>query len=102
MYAAVRGRWPRFVKTTGGHEGARSLHFIGMVRMAGFIVVHVTLVFLVHRTRNVVNMVFGGAQVEVSNARVDQATIIMVAVIVAVMIFWIALSYWSLDRKSVV
>src|SRR3546814_10803260 len=56
----------------GGHQGARSLHFIGMVLMAGFIVVHVTLVFLVHRERNVVHMAFGGAQVEVSNARVAQ------------------------------
>lgn len=99
MSPAVRGRFPRFVKMMGGHQGARSLHFIGMVLMAGFIVVHVTLVFLVHRERNVVNMVFGGAQVEVSNARVAQATIIMVAVIVAVMIFWIALSYWSLADR---
>src|SRR3546814_12640864 len=35
----------------------------------------------------------------VANARVAQATIIMVAVIVAVMIFWIARSYWSLADR---
>ncbi|MDP9823052.1 molybdopterin-dependent oxidoreductase [Nocardioides massiliensis] len=99
MAPAVRGRFPRFVKMLGGHQGARSLHFIGMIMMAGFIVMHVSLVFLVHRDRNLVNMVFGGAQIEVSNARAAQAMVIMVAVIVAVAVFWIALSYWSLADR---
>ena len=92
MSPAVRGRFPRFVKMLGGHQGARSLHFIGMVMMAGFIVMHVSLVFLVHRDRNLVNMVFGGAEIEVSSARAAQALVIMVAVVVAVVVFWIALS----------
>lgn len=100
MSPAVRGRFPRFVKMLGGHQGARSLHFIGMVMMAGFIVMHVSLVFLVHRDRNLVNMVFGGAEIEVSSARAAQALVIMVAVIVAVVVFWIALSYWSLADRA--
>ena len=99
MSPAVRGRFPRFVKVLGGHQGARSLHFIGMVMMAGFIVMHVSLVFLVHRDRNLANMVFGGAEIEVSSARAAQAMVIMVAVIVAVVVFWIALSYWSLADR---
>ncbi|WP_235738299.1 molybdopterin-dependent oxidoreductase [Nocardioides alcanivorans] len=99
MSPAVRSRFPRFVKMLGGHQGARSLHFIGMVLMGGFIVMHVSLVFLVHRDRNLVNMVFGGAETAVSPARAAQATVIMVAVIVAVLVFWVALSYWSLADR---
>lgn len=100
MSPAVRGRFPGFVKMLGGHQGARSLHFIGTVMMAGFIVMHVSLVFLVHRDRNLVNMVFGGAEIEVSSARAAQALVIMVAVIVAVVVFWVALSYWSLADRG--
>src|SRR5699024_12553002 len=48
MSPAVRSRFPWFVKALGGHQGARSLHFIGLVLFSGFIIMHVTLVFVVH------------------------------------------------------
>lgn len=95
MSPAIRSRFPWYVKAFGGHQGARSLHFIAMVAMAGFIVMHVSLVFLVHREHNVVHMVFG----DVSTARAAQATVIIVATIVAVVIFWIGLSYWTLADR---
>ncbi|WP_209324951.1 molybdopterin-dependent oxidoreductase [Brevibacterium renqingii] len=98
MSPAVRSRFPWFVKAFGGHQGARSLHFIGLVVFSGFIVMHVTLVFLVHRDHNVVNMVYGGG--EVTAARAAQAVVIMIATIVAVVVFWIALSYWSLADRA--
>lgn len=97
MSPAVRGRFPWFVKMFGGHQGARSLHFIGLVAFTGFIVMHVSLVFLVHRDHNVIHMVFGGG--EVTAARVAQATVILIGTVVAVLIFWIALSYWSLSDR---
>lgn len=97
MSPAVRSRFPWYVKMFGGHQGARSLHFITMVVFAGFIVMHVSLVFLVHLDRNAVNMVFGGG--EVSTARAAQAVTILVATVVAVVILWIALSYWSLADR---
>ena len=97
MSPAIRSRFPRYVKMWGGHQGARSLHFIGLVMFTGFIVMHVSLVFLVHRDHNVVHMVFGGG--EVTSARVAQALVIMIAVIVAVVVFWIGLSYWSLADR---
>lgn len=96
MSPAIRSRFPWYVKAFGGHQGARSLHFIGHVIMAGFIVMHVTLVFLVHRENNVVHMVFG----EVSTARAAQATVWIIATVVAVVVFWIALSYWSLSDRA--
>jgi DMSO/TMAO reductase YedYZ molybdopterin-dependent catalytic subunit len=98
MSPAIRSRFPWYVKMWGGHQGARSLHFIGLVLFSGFIVMHVSLVFLVHRENNVVNMVFGGG--EVTTARAAQALVIMVAVIVAVFAFWIFLSYWSLADRA--
>lgn len=96
MSPAIRSRYPWYVKFWGGHQGARSLHFIGMVLMSGFIIMHVCLVFLVHRDHNVVHMVFG----DVDTGRAAQAITILIAVIVAVIAFWIFLSYWSLaDRR---
>ena len=95
MAPAIRSRYPWYVKFWGGHQGARSLHFIFMVLMSGFIVMHVGLVFLVHREYNLVHMVFG----DVDTARYAQAFVIIIAVIVAVVLFWIGLSYWTLADR---
>ena len=97
MSPAVRGQFPWLPKLFGGVQAARSIHFLGMVFLTFFMVMHVTLVFLVHRERNVTNMVFGRYE----PARVAQATTIMLLVILAVVTFWIALSYISLrDRRK--
>lgn len=96
MSPAIRSRYPWYVKMWGGHQGARSLHFIAMVLMSGFIVMHVGLVFLVHREYNLVHMVFG----DVDTARYAQAFVIVVSTIVAVVLFWIGLSYWSLADRA--
>lgn len=95
MSPAVRSRYPWYVKMLGGHQGARSIHFIAMVLMAGFIIMHVTLVFMVHPDRNIAHMVFG----DVDTARAAQGFVIMIATIVAVVVFWIALSYWTLANR---
>ena len=95
MAPAIRSRYPWYVKFWGGHQGARSLHFIAMVLMSGFIVMHVGLVFIVHREHNLVHMVFG----DVDTARYAQAFVIIVATVVAVVLFWIALSYWTLADR---
>ncbi|NLE96823.1 MAG: molybdopterin-dependent oxidoreductase [Propionibacterium sp.] len=95
MSPAVRSRFPRFVKMLGGHQGARSIHFICMVLMTGFIIMHVGLVFLVHREHNLVHMVFG----DVDTARAGQALFTIVISIIAVMFFWLFLSYWTLSDR---
>jgi DMSO/TMAO reductase YedYZ molybdopterin-dependent catalytic subunit len=96
MAPAVRSRFPWYVKLWGGHQGARSLHFILMVLISAFIVMHVGLVFLVHAEHNVVHMVFGTTD----TARSAQAFTITIATVVAVVLFWIALSYWSLADRA--
>ena len=96
MSPAIRSRYPWYVKFWGGHQGARSLHFIAMVLMSGFIVMHVGLVFIVHREQNLVHMVFG----DVDTARYAQAFVIVIATIVAVVVFWVLLSYWTLADRA--
>ena len=95
MAPAVRSRYPRYVKFWGGHQGARSIHFIGMALMVIFIIMHVGLVFFVHADYNLPHMVFGVTD----TARYAQAFTIAIATIVLAIIFWIALSYLTLwDR----
>ena len=95
MAPAVRSRFPWFVKALGGHQGARSLHFIGMVIMTLFIIMHVTLVFMVHAEYNLPRMIFGSDNPE----RYAQAFTIAIASIIVVVLFWLALSYWSLSNR---
>ena len=92
MAPAIRVRYPWYVKAFGGHQGARSLHFIAMVLVTAFMIMHIGLVFLVHREHNLVHMILGTND----TARAAQALTIVLATIVAVIIFWIALSYITL------
>ncbi|MFC6317428.1 molybdopterin-dependent oxidoreductase [Corynebacterium gerontici] len=96
MSPAIRERFPRYVKMLGGHQGARSLHFLSMVCISVFIIIHVTLVFAVHREHNLVHMVFG----DVDTARYAQAFTAITLTIAAVIIFWIALSYFTLADRA--
>ena len=95
MSPAVRSRFPGYVKALGGHQGARSIHFIAMVLMSGFIIMHVGLVFIVHPEYNLPHMVFGVTD----TARYAQAFTIAIATIALVIAFWIGLSYWSLSNR---
>lgn len=96
MSPAIRSRFPWFVKMLGGHQGARSLHFIGMAAMALFIVGHVSLVFLVHRDHNLPRMVLGADD----PARYAQALTITLTVIAVVLALWVGLSYLSLADRA--
>ncbi|WP_326548644.1 molybdopterin-dependent oxidoreductase [Mycolicibacterium sp. ND9-15] len=95
MSPAVRSRFPWYVKAWGGHQGARSIHFIGMVLMLVFVVIHVGLVFLVHPEYNLPHMVFGVTD----PSRYAQAFTIAIATIVAAIAFWIGLSYLTLADR---
>lgn len=96
MSPAIRARFPWYVRMWGGHQGARSLHFCAMVLMTGFIIMHVGLVFLVHPKYNLVHIVFG----DIEPARFAQAFVIVIATVVAVVLFWIFLSYWTLADRA--
>ncbi|HEY7042278.1 MAG TPA: molybdopterin-dependent oxidoreductase, partial [Nocardioidaceae bacterium] len=93
MSPAVVGRFPWWAKIFGGRQAARSIHFIGMVIFVVFVVMHVTLVFVVHPEHNLVHMMMG---TEYDPALVAQAVTRVIIGVVVVVAIWIAASYWSL------
>src|SRR5690625_743333 len=66
-----------------------------MAAMSVFIVIHVTLVFVVYRESNLTKMVFG----EADPTRYGQAFTTIVLTIFIVIAFWIALSYLTLADR---
>lgn len=98
MSPAVVGRFPWYAKMLGGRQTARSLHFLGMALYLVFAVVHVVLVFIVHREHNLTHIVYGRWE----PGRVGAATAIVIATVVAVVVVWVALSYLTLadTRRS--
>jgi DMSO/TMAO reductase YedYZ molybdopterin-dependent catalytic subunit/thiosulfate reductase cytochrome b subunit len=46
MSPAVLSRFPRYGKLFGGKQGARSLHFLGLVAFAAFVLLHTVLVVI--------------------------------------------------------
>ena len=53
------GMWPWLGDLFGGRQSARSVHFIAMAAMSGFIVVHLALVFLAGAINEVRSMITG-------------------------------------------
>ncbi|MGD9729261.1 MAG: molybdopterin-dependent oxidoreductase [Nitrospiraceae bacterium] len=61
MSPAFIARFPWYPSLFGGKQAARSLHFIGLVTLVVYVIIHVSLVFLVYFYTNAGNMVFGSA-----------------------------------------
>lgn len=59
MSPALIARFPWYPRLFGGRQVARSLHFLGLVTLLLYIIVHITLVLVVHFFHNIGNMVFG-------------------------------------------
>jgi methionine sulfoxide reductase catalytic subunit len=53
---AFIGRYPWYAKLFGGRQGARSLHFIGLMLLVFYVLSHLTMVVLVHFPRDVEKM----------------------------------------------
>lgn len=53
---AFIARYPWYPRIFGGRQGARSLHFIGLMLLIFYVLTHLTMVVLVHFPRNVENM----------------------------------------------
>ena len=56
---AIQAAFPWFPRLFGGRQGARSIHFLGLVAFAAFILVHTVLVFVTGTRRNLGDMVLG-------------------------------------------
>lgn len=82
MAPAVIGRFPWFATLFGGKQGARSLHFIGMVAFIAFIVLHTALVIIHGLPSGLAKILFGS---EEANHTVAAAvgTLALVAIVAA-------------------
>lgn len=59
---AIAARFPRYLKLLGGRQVMRSIHFLVMVSFVIFLIIHVTLVAIVHFPLNMENIVLGGEE----------------------------------------
>jgi len=60
MSPTVLARFPRYGKLFGGKQGARSLHFLGLVAFAAFVLLHVFMVIIHGLPKEFGAMVLGG------------------------------------------
>ncbi|OGY99305.1 MAG: hypothetical protein A2945_05055 [Candidatus Liptonbacteria bacterium RIFCSPLOWO2_01_FULL_52_25] len=82
---ALAGRFPWYIKIFGGRQAARSLHFLGLVGIMGFLVIHLLLVALVNGRANLLNITLGGPSGDWNLA---------VAIFSAAIVFTILLNIW--------
>ena len=59
MSPAMNAAWPWLIDMFGGRQSARSIHFIAMALLVGFIVVHLALVILAGPVGEVMSMITG-------------------------------------------
>ena len=58
MSLALSARYPWIIKVFGGHQTARSLHFLSMVAFTVFVVIHVAMVVLHGFGKETAKMIF--------------------------------------------
>ncbi len=95
MSPALAARFPWFPRIIGGHQAARSLHFIGLIIFIGFTVVHLILVIAHGFKSEITKIVFGN---EFYSHGI--ATIIGLVTIVAVIAFHFWGTWYSLSAPS--
>lgn len=92
MSPAFTARFPRYLWLFGGRrQAARSLHFIGMAGFSLFILVHVTLVFLVYFYRNVRLITLGS-----TSASLPLALTLFVVALILILAFNIWATFFTL------
>lgn len=94
MSPSVLARFPWFGKILGGRQGARSLHFLGLVAFGLFLVLHVFMV-LVH------DIPEEAAGIVLSNRNADGTAAIIIGCIVLVLIvvFHVVVTWFSLRYR---
>jgi len=85
---AIDARFPGYVGIFGGRQGARSLHFLGLVAFLLFIVIHVSLVLLTGFGDNMGNIILGQHDHDQGLAIAIGLGIIMLSVLVWALTSW--------------
>lgn len=94
MSPALIARFPWYPKLFGGRQAARSLHFIGLMTLVLYTLVHVTLVVVVHFPDDVSDMVLGS-----TNPHVSLALWIASLVLIGIVLFHIWATFYTLRHQ---
>ena len=86
MSPSIEAHFPWYVRLFGGKQGARSLHFLGMLAFTLFTIMHTLLVLYVHFQDNIRNIVLGSQQGSLGLA---------VAIAVVALLIILAIYVWS-------
>jgi sulfoxide reductase catalytic subunit YedY len=91
---AIEGRFPWYVRIFGGRQGARSLHFLGLLAVILFTILHTALILIVRFPDNIRNIVMGTTQ-----ASLSLAVLIAIIALILVFGFYAWSSWYSLHHK---
>ena len=94
MSPAIAASAPWYIKLFGGRQVARSLHFLCMTVFAVFVILHVTLVLVVHFRENIGNIVLG-----TPNGHFRLAVTIAIIALLIVLAIYIWTAWYSLHHK---
>ena len=91
MSPALSARYPWYVKLFGGHQAARSFHFLGLLAFFLFTTVHLFMVVIHGFGQEVAKMVFG------SEENAEAATVITVITLFALVVLHILTTRFTLE-----
>jgi methionine sulfoxide reductase catalytic subunit len=94
MSPAIIARFPWYPKLFGGRQAARSLHFIGLMALVIYTLVHLTLVVVVHFPEDIGDMVLGS-----TNPNVALALWIASITLIGVVLFHIGATVYTLCNQ---
>lgn len=94
MSPAVIARFPWYAKLFGGKQGARSLHFLGLVAFAAFVSVHTLMVIVHGLPREFAGMVLGS-----HDANHTLGLAIGLLGITLLLLFHVVITWYSLRHK---
>lgn len=94
MSPAIIARFPWYPRLFGGRQAARSLHFIGLMSLVMYTLVHLTLVVVVHFPEDIGDMVLGS-----TNPNVALALWIASVVLIGVLLFHIWATIYTLHHQ---
>jgi len=94
MSPSVLARFPWYGKVFGGKQGARSLHFLGLVAFAAFVVVHVLMVIIHGVPKEFASIVLGD-----EHANRSLAVGIGLAGLFLILVFHVIVTWFSLRYR---
>jgi DMSO/TMAO reductase YedYZ molybdopterin-dependent catalytic subunit/thiosulfate reductase cytochrome b subunit len=81
MSPAVAARFPGYIRMMGGRQSARSMHFLGLIAIGVFTVVHVTLVVIEDFSANMSYIIHGEHALEGLSVAIGIGGLIVVAIL---------------------